>query len=185
MTPKRLTERRHAHSPRLGSGVGTRLPRGAVVGDSRIGFHLSQLAGEFQARRSARAKHREGATRPSGICEIVRPLAARVAYGSTPIARADGPVSTVDFEPEMAVAPGGRFDTFDQHRAFGRCVGGENQATAPEGKVRDVVHWSPLLGRLRPRRCGELSALDGARTLSSGGSLHPRVRAGDVSVPKR
>jgi len=121
-----------------------RLHRSSTMGDSRIGSTLSQLAGELGARRGARADHREPATRSSGVREILRPLAARDAYGSKPIAPADGPVPTVDLEPEMAVAPRGRFDTFDQQLAFVGSVGGENQATTPERKMRDVIHWSPL-----------------------------------------
>jgi hypothetical protein len=95
-------------------------------------------------RRRARTDHRERATRPSRICEIGRPLAARDAYGSKPIAYADGPVSTIDFEQEMPVPFGGHLDTFEQQLAFVRCAAGENQATTPEGKMRDIIHSGPV-----------------------------------------
>src|ERR1035437_3516106 len=149
------------------------------MGDSRMGSDLSQLAGDVQARHGTRADHRQGATRASGISEIARPLAARDAYGLKPIARADGPVLTVDFEPEMAVAFGGRFDTFNQQLAFVSCVRGENQATAPEGKMRDIIHWSLLGWAGIAREVAESSVLSmGLVRFQVGGRCTPECGPG-------
>ena len=117
-----------------------RLHRGSTIGDSRVSSRLSQLAADFRAYRGMRADHRERATHPSGISEIVWPLAARLAYASKPVAHADVPVSAVDLEPKVAVPFGGRFNAFDQQFAFVRCVGREDQVTTLEGKMRDIIH---------------------------------------------